>query len=254
MNLMFLWSIVPVAVLALTGPLAAWLFIRLLQSGDRPGLALLIAGLALAAVLLGGFITYTFSDFFPGIGCFITLLTPIAAIITLLSFRLRTKKVYAVLGDDRIRRRWFVAGSLLLPLLQLAAPAVGYAYGQGCDALNRRSAAPVIAALQAYQAETGSYLPSANLDYSYQGALDYLVPDYLAAIPPRSCFAATFDPPDPLLPAESDWNIYFCHNTPGDPVLLMVPILGSDSQQIYNLNTNRWSRGNAMDGYCNYLP
>ncbi len=254
MQLMFLWSVIPVAVLALTGPLAAWLFIRLLQSGSRRGLALLIAGLALAAVLLGAFITYTFSNFFPDIGCFITLLTPIAAIITLLSFRLRSKKVYALLGDDRTRRRWFIAGSLLLPLLQLAAPAVGYAYGQGCDALNRRSAAPIIAALQAYQAETGAYLPPGEQESVVPGSLDYLIPTYLAALPPRSCFASTFDPPDPILLAESDWNIYACNNTPGDPVLLMVPILGSYSQQIYNLNTNRWSRGNSMDGYCNYLP
>ena len=254
MQLMFLWFVVPLALLALTGPLAAWLFIRLLASGDRRGLAILVAALALAAVLMGIFIACTFSDFFPGVGCYLTLLTPIAAIITLLSFRLRSKKVYALLGDDRTRRRWFIAGSLLLPLLQLAAPAAGFVYGGVCNALDRRAAAPLIAALQAYHTGTGAYLPPGDQDSLVPGSLDYLIPTYLAALPPRSCFASTFDPPDPLLPSQSNWSIYPCRNNPGQPVLLMVPILGSYSQQIYNLDAGLWSRGNEMDGYCNYLP
>ena len=254
MDLLILWLVAPVLILVMTGPAAGRLYIALLEKNNPRGLAALAAGLVLAALVVGVFITYTFSDFFPGIGCFISLLSPIAAIITFLYFRLRAKRVYERIADWGPGRRWFAAGSLLIPLLQLSAPLVGYAYGQTCDALNRQAAAPLIAALKAYKDDTGSYLPVGGSQGSYQGTLDFLVPAYLDLIPQRACMAATFDRPDPIYPEDDDWNLYACGNTPGDPVLLMVPILGSDSQQIYNLDRGLWSRGNAMDGYCNYLP
>ncbi|MFN8454609.1 MAG: hypothetical protein U0401_08045 [Anaerolineae bacterium] len=147
-----------------------------------------------------------------------------------------------------------MAGTVLIPLLQLAAPAISFGYGLTCEAANREVARPIIAALEQHKSETGSYLPVDNPDQSARSDLQFLAPDYLASIPPRACTISFFNPPESTYRLEDDWSLYLCARNPDRDVLLLGPIIGSDSQQIYNLNTGQWSRGNAMDGYCNYLP
>jgi len=245
--------ILPISILFITGPIAARVFIVLLEKSHWRGLAILWLGLGLTAVLLGLFITYTFGNFFPGPGCFTSLLTPLFAIVTFLTFRFRAKRIYEALSGDWARRRWFMAGTLLIPFLQLSAPVISYGYGQTCDALNRQAAESLIVALEKHKTETGSYSSPSDLDSPYQADLEFLVPRYVPSIPPHACAVAFFNRPDPYYPVDDSWNLYHCNNSPGHEVLLMVPIIGSDSQQIYNLSTGQWSRGNALDGYCNYL-
>jgi hypothetical protein len=235
-------SLVP---LLLTGPTAAFLYIALLKRGYRRMLWIFWALLVVFTILLGVLIAHTFGDFFPGPGCFATLLTPAAVLLTLLVFLFQAKRFYPAVGDDLNPRRWFQYGMLLLPALQLSAPLIGFGYARSCDVLNRRAAQPIIAALESYYQDRGRY---PMLPGRHQSDLGFLVPQYLDAIPSRACQA-------PFKWADSDsvgddWSLYFCTNSPGKETLLLVPVIGTDSQQIYNPETKWWSRGNAFDGYC----
>lgn len=244
MSLILDGFVIPLSILALTGPVAALIFIALLQRGRRHELARFWLGLAVATVLLGLFITYTFGNFFPGPGCFISIFTPLAVPMTFSFLRFRARQIKPILNSE-VALRWLKAGTLLIPLFQVAAPVISFGYGQTCDALNRQTAGPLIAALETYKSETGNYLPADRR--SYQEDLSYLIPDYLAAVPSRACTVSFFNTPA----ARPDWRLYFCNRSPDQEVLLLVPIIGSDSEQVYNLSTGRWSRGNAFDGYCN---
>jgi hypothetical protein len=229
----------------LTGPAAAFLYIALLKRGHRCLRWIFWALLIVVIILLGILIAHTFGDFFPGPGCLTTLLTPAAVLFTLLVFRFQTKRFYQAVGEDPDRRRWFQLGMLLLPALQLGAPVLGFGYARSCDLLNRRAAQPIIAALERYHLEHGRY---PMLPGRHRSDLGFLVPRYLDAIPFRAC-KASFEWPDSYS-VDDDWSLYFCTNSPGQETLLLVPVIGTDSQQIYDPKTGWWSRGNAFDGYC----
>ena len=166
-------------------------------------------------------------------------------ILTLLVFRTQARRFYQSVGDDPVRRRWFRAGMLLLPALQLSAPLIGFGYARSCDVLNRRAAQPIIAALESYHQDHGRYPMLAG---RHQSDLGFLVPQYLDAIPSRAC-KAPFRWVDSNS-VDEDWSLYFCTNNPGQETLLLVPVIGTDSKQIYNPETKWWSRGNSFDGYC----
>jgi hypothetical protein len=253
MELIISWLVIPLFILFITGPVAAHIFVALFEKGQRRGLGLFWLGLSVITFLLGLFIAYTFGDFFPGPGCFISVFTPLMVIFTLLFVRFRAKRVYQALGNDKVRRRWFNAGTLLIPFLQLAAPVISFGYIQTCNVMNRQVAKPLIVALEQYKTDTGSYLPADNLDRSYQRDLQFLAPDYLPTIPPRACGISFFNSPDSGSQVGDDWSLYNCTADPSSNVLLMVPTIGSDSEQIYNLTTGYWSGRNSFDGYCNYL-
>jgi hypothetical protein len=249
MSLILDWLVIPLSVLAVTGPAAALVFIALLQRASWRGLALFWLGLAATTVLLGLFITYTFGNFFPGPGCFISVLTPLAVLITFSFLHFRARQLKSVLNSEGARH-WLKAGMMLIPLLQLSAPMISVGYSQTCDAINRQAAKPLIAALEKHKNETGSYLPADHPDSPYQEDLSYLIPDHLAAVPPRACVVSFFET-STSHSAPAGWHLYYCNRNPGRDVLLLVPIIGSDSEQVYHLNTGSWSRGNAFDGFCN---
>jgi hypothetical protein len=231
--------------LLLTGPAAAVIYITLLKWGRRRMVWIFWPFLIATTILLGILIGHTFSDFFPGPGCFTTLFTPAAAILTLLVFRLQVKRFDQAIGHDSHRRRWFQSAMLLLPALQLSAPVIGLGYARSCDLLNRQAAQPILVALDRYHQEHDRY-PS--LPGRHQSDLGFLVPQYLDVLPPRAC-RAPFDRLDSY-PVDDDWSLYFCTTSPGQETLLLVPVVGTDSQQIYNPETKRWSRGNSFDGLC----
>lgn len=252
MELIISWLVIPLLVLFVTGPVAASVFVALFAKNQRPWLAIFWVGLGAAAVLVGIYISHTFGNFFPGPGCFISLLTPLMVIMTILFLRFRARRLYQAIGDDKPRRRWLTAGMALIPLLQLSAPVISFGYGLTCELANRELARPIIASLEQYKSDTGGYLPVDSPDQSAQRDLTFLVPDYLASIPPRACTIAWLDPPKSASRLEDDWSLYLCARSPGREVLLMGPIIGSDSQQTYNLQTGNWSRGNWLDGFCNF--
>jgi hypothetical protein len=238
-------AVLSVAPLLLTGPAAAAIYIALLKRGYRRALWIFWALLACATILLGALIAHTFSDFFPGRGCFTTLLTPAAALLTVLVFRLQTKRFNEAVGEDAGRRRRFQSAILILAALQLSAPVIGFVYARSCDLLNRQAAQPILVALERYHQEYDRY---PMLPDRHRSDLRFLVPQYLDVLPPRAC-RAPFGRPDSY-PVDDDWSLYFCTNSPGQETLLLVPVVGTDSQQIYNPETKRWSRGNSLDGFC----
>jgi hypothetical protein len=240
----------PLLILLVTGPGAAALYIVLLKKKDQRGLALLLAGLAAAAVGLGVWMTYSFGNFFPGAGFFTCLFTPVMALVTLLVFRFEAKGVYRAIGDETVWRRWYLAGSLVLPLLQLAAPLAGFFYEQSCDGLSRRTAVPLIAALEAYKADHGSYFPAEGESSASYGGLEHLVPGYLASLPRPGCQAPALVGGENK---EADWSLFVCSSSAGKEVLLLVPMIGTDTKQVYNLGTGNWGRGSAFEGYCSNL-
>jgi hypothetical protein len=237
--------VLPFIPLFLTGPVAASIFIFLLKRDQRWIQPFFWLALIAATFALGIFTAYTFSHLFPGPGCFIALFTPPVAIVTLLTFRSQAKRFFQAIDNEQRRRFWFQAATLIIPLLQLSVPAIGLSYFMQCMGLSEQAARPIIAALETYKRETGHY-PA--LPGSYESSLQFLVPRYLPAIPARPC-ALSFEAPDLFIEHE-DWSLYFCNNSPEQETLLLVPVIGTDLKQIYNLNTGRWSAGDALEGYC----
>jgi len=237
--------ILPLIFLFFTGPVAASIFIVLLKRDHRHIQPIFWLTLIAATLALGIFTAYTFSSFFPGPGCFITLFTLPAAVVTLLTFRFQAKRFYQAINNEQRRRRWFQAATLVIPLLQLSVPAIGLGYFAQCTMQNQQAARPIIAALETYKNETGQY---PVLSSPYESNLQFLVPRYLSTIPTRPC-ALPFELPA-LFIEHDDWSLYFCNNSPGQETLLLVPTIGTDAKQIYNLKTGRWWLGDSFDGYC----
>jgi len=181
----------------------------------------------LTVIGVGILSAYSFGDFFPGLGCFISLAAPIGAVLTAGFVRWWLRKQAADIPKiPRILANW------LIPFLLVCIPIIAFSYQRGCEAVNRRQAQPLIRALESAE------IPS---DLVAQTQLDFLVPNYLAEIPTPICRQTneseyTFE----------TWSLYPCENG----VLLMVPMLGSDSVQTYDLSTGKWSVGSAFDGYC----
>ncbi len=238
MSIILSWVLPPILALFL-GPLAATIYLTLLGSGRRGAYGRAfwpVAGLLTLA--LGLLIFYTFGDFFPGPGCFVSLVMPLGALLTFLFVRGQRRRLTPAgpaLASGLRRLSW------LLPLLLLGAPISAFAYGRACDALNRRAARPVIAALEAYRRQHGAYPQVVGLS-----DLTLLVPQYLAETPPIACAL----PGDRPAFGDDDWSLYPCP-APGGPALrLLVPILSSASVQAFDLSRGRWSVASAFDGYC----
>lgn len=230
--------------LLVTGPAAAWLSIALLKRGRRPALVVFWAVLVCVTFLLGLAIAHTFADFFPGLGCFTTLWTPVAVILTVLVWRRQGGRMEPAGESGAPSRPRLYTLLLALVVLQLSAPLIGLAYAQSCALLNRRAARPIVAALESYRQEHGSYPFPPN---RHRSDLSVLVPEHLRTIPPLAC-KNPFARRNEALAQE--WQLYYCTNSPDQETLLLVPLIGTDSKQIYSPQTKLWTRGNALDGYC----
>jgi hypothetical protein len=241
MIVLALFSLIP---LLLTGPAAAALYVALLKQNRRRALWAFWALLACATILLGFTIAYTFGDLFPGPGCFATLWTPATVILTALVYRRRTRRLDRS-AEPSSPGRWRQVALLAIIALQLSAPLIAFLYAQSCALLNRRAARPIIAALESYRQENGRYPFPEN---RHRSDLSMLVPEHLETLPPLAC-QNPFERRD-ASPTDAGWRLYFCQNSPGQETLLLVPLIGTDSLQIYNPATRWWTRGNALDGFC----
>lgn len=247
MDIVLGWFLVPAIILILTGPVAAAATMTLLAGYSRRAVFIFWLALAAAAALVGLFIAYTFADFFPGPGCFLSLFTPIGALAAFLFFRFRAKRFNETAGEDRTAKRLFLLGSLLVPFLQLTAPLVSVGFSRLCDSLNRDRARPIIAALEEYKRGAGSY-PSAG-GYIESDLKQALTPAYLAEWPGVAC---------ELPPPASNWvlfrdnrfTLYYCARSPNQDTFLLVPLMGSDTKQTYHLASGQWSVGSTFDGFC----
>ena len=242
---MIVFALLALIPLLLTGPGAAAISVALIRRGRRRALWAFWALLVCVTILLGVAIAHSFGNLFPGPGCFATLWTPAAIILTALVWRVQGKRLEQAESPDARTPRLLLITLLVLILLQLSAPLIGFVYAQSCAVRNRLAAEPIIAALESYRREHGRYpFPEGR----HRSDLSILVPEHLETIPLLAC-------PNPFARSEeetreSDWSLYYCTNSPGKETLLLVPLIGTDSLQIYNPETKWWRRGNAFDGFC----
>ncbi len=240
MEVIVRWLAIPLLILSLTGPVTAIVFVRLIKRNNLRWLVVYSLGLVVITAAEGVFIAHTFGGFFPDVGCFTALLAPVAAVFTFLVFRRQARQAGKSVATSGLQDRWLLIGVVLIPVLQLSAPAISFAYARTCDSLNREAAPPIISALQAYQTNTGDY-PS---------NLKALMPGYLASIPGSACAMPLFNRITMGQSVTAVWSLYYCTNSANHETYLTIPILGSDSLQIYNLKTERWSVGGSFDGFC----
>jgi hypothetical protein len=102
-----------------SGPGAAFALVMILRREEQ-GLKLLFWPVLIAVHIAGYFfMLHTLGDFFFGPGFLACLITPIFAVSTALGLRLSSHRFHQAVGDDPSRRRWFVIGTVLIPLMQL---------------------------------------------------------------------------------------------------------------------------------------
>src|SRR5258706_9789361 len=92
MGVFLRWFAIPLLFLIVTGPLAAIYYVKQIKQNRLRFLWTYLLGLAAISVVEGIFIAHTFAGFFPDIGCFTSLLTPIVAVFTFLVFRRPAKQ------------------------------------------------------------------------------------------------------------------------------------------------------------------
>jgi hypothetical protein len=106
-----------------TGPLAAYVLLLVLRRHDRRLIVLfwpVLTVLHAAGYLL---MMRTLGDFLPGPGSLACLVTPVFAVATALGMRLASRRLRQAPGRDPVRQRWLVAGTFLIPLMQLVTVA-----------------------------------------------------------------------------------------------------------------------------------
>lgn len=235
-------SIIHLTLIALplfTGPVAAVTSMSLIARDQYKALTALWIALGVIALPYGVYIAYFFADFFPGPGCAISVILPITALVSMLIIRRRSK---GGVTDVPLRKRLALAALAVIPIAQCGAPVIGSGYARLCEAQNREAAKVIIEAVEAYKKDSGEYPVLPN----FQSNLDFLAPRYLKSVPARPCTLPATPSPFNL---ERDWSLYYCGNS-NKHLLLLVPIIGSDTKQTYDFNTGRWSMANALDGYC----
>src|SRR5689334_19457166 len=124
MAVLIRWIGIPLLLLAISGPLAAIVFASHIKHNHLRWLWVFCLGLVLLAAAEGIFIAHTlFVGLFPDTGCFMALLTPVASVVTFLVFRRWARQQGNSAVTSGLQDRWYLIGIVLIPLLQLAAPA-----------------------------------------------------------------------------------------------------------------------------------
>jgi hypothetical protein len=103
----------------ISGPVAALVLVMALKRRERwPGLfffpLLVVAHIAGYLVMV-----HTLGDYRAVTGTLACVTAPILAVGTALGLRLASRRFYQAVGDDPSRRRCFVIGTFLIPLLQV---------------------------------------------------------------------------------------------------------------------------------------
>jgi len=212
----------------------------LIARDQYKALIALWVSLGIIAIPYGIYIAYSFADFFPGPGCLIAVLLPITALISIIVIRRRSK---GGVTEVPLRKRLAFAALAVIPITQCGAPVIGSGYARLCEAQNRETAKVIIEAVETYKKDSGEYPTPTH----FQSDLNFLAPRYLKSIPARPCALPATPSSYPNL--NLDRSLYYCGNS-NKHLLLLVPIIGSDTQQTYDFNTGRWSMANALDGYC----
>jgi hypothetical protein len=235
---------------AVTGAGPALLFVWLVRTRRRQLAAFLLGIMAIGSVAMALNLTYGMGIgiFGGGLSCLVLPVTALS-LIAVIATRANT---WRLVQGDLPRRRLYVIGAVLVPLLLLAPLPGEIAIVATCDALNRRAGDTVVQALKTYR----------NDHQAYPDDLASLVPGYLPALPQAHCFApfgwfhgpevypgitgAGFPPPDGAV-------IRLERCVLERATLVTVPSIRFEFIQRCDPSTGVWSRVSFLDGTCSYL-
>jgi hypothetical protein len=242
----------PILMIFLTGAVPALLFILLLWKrywALIPVLLLIMIILETAVTVL---LLYGGGFFGAGALC---VAVPVAACAMIVLIGARAA-LFRSFGEDKSRRRWYLVGIFLIPLVLLAPLLEEFLLIGGCDALNRRTGDAIIRALDAYKQDHGAYPEK----------LEALVPTYIPVLPFARCFApyrwsrgSDSQESHNIVMGYmgSMWTdgAFKLHQCPHEGMtLLIVPSVLFDFVERYNLTTGSgWSRTSLLDGICTFV-
>lgn len=166
------------------------------------------------------------------LSCLTAVLVPISLIIWILLRRPFGRRF----GDDVTRSRLYVFGGLLIVVTHLFPFVGSMTIDAACFRITQRNASPLIAAVDTYFKENGTYPPD----------VESLQSGYLAEIPSPGCT---------WLSARPEWQpvnfeILTCND---DTVLLTNESSDGTSIERYNFSTGNWSSISFLDGACSFL-
>jgi hypothetical protein len=170
-----------------------------------------------------------------GLGGIMACLALPTAIVSLLVLLILLRRFFQAFEQDQPRRRFYLIGGLIIVVLQAGVFVGQFGVKSACFAQTRRRAAPIIAAVESYRQEHGSY------------------PHELEEIPTTSL-------PDLESPA-CGWSRTSSASRAGftleqcEPniTLLTVRAIDGDFIRRYNFSTENWSTVSFLDGTCSYL-
>jgi hypothetical protein len=189
----------------------------------------------LLAVYAAFFSVHNFGGAFgagSALSCLTAILVPISLIIWILVRRPFGRKF----GDDVNRRRLYVFGGLLIVVTHLFPFFGSMTIDSACFRITQRNAEPLIAAVETYYRENGTY-PKDVVS---------LQPEYLAEIPTPGCSWLSTQPDWPPV----SYKLQVCRD---GPVLLTNESSDGTSIERYNYDTGVWSSVSFLDGACSYL-
>jgi hypothetical protein len=236
--------VLPILIVFVIGAIPALIFVLLFWKrylGLIPVLLLILIILGAAAAV---YLLYGGGFFGVGVSC---LTIPVAAssLIVLIGAR---ATFFRLSKEDKSRRRSYLMGIFLIPLVLIAPLLEEFFITYTCDALNRRSGNTIVRALEAYKQD----------HKTYPRDLDTLVPTYISEIPSARCFTPYqwFGDSDAYqrfhfsssLWTDGEFKLHKCSSE--KVTLLIVPSVLFDFVHRYNLTTGNWSRTSLLDGTC----
>jgi hypothetical protein len=181
--------------------------------------------LVVAAVFAAFWTVYALGGGF-GPTTLLMCLSPVMALVSFLALLILAPSSLRAFGQDRVRRRVYLVGGLLVAALQLG-PILGvYATRAVCDPLTRRNGTRIIEAVESYRKEYGTYPQD----------LDALVPAYLPERPTPACsWLSAYEGPG------------FTFKSTPKGVILTVESVDHGVTHIYDFATGEWSARSVVD-------
>jgi hypothetical protein len=182
---------------------------------------------SIAAVFLSVYASGMF-----GLGGIMACLALPTAIISLLLLLILLRRFFQAFEQDQPRRRFYLIGGLIIVVLQGGLFIGQFGVKSACFAQTRGRAAPIIAAVESYHQEHGSY------------------PQELEEIPLTSLPSPACGWSRTSSSSQAGFTLEQCE--PGT-TLLTVYAVGGDFIRRYNFSTENWSTVSFLDGTCSYL-
>jgi hypothetical protein len=170
-----------------------------------------------------------------GLGGIMACLALPTGLVSLLVLLILLRRFFQTFGQDQPRRRFYLIGGLIIVVLQVGLFIGQFGVKSACFAQTRRRAAPIIAAVESYRQEHGSY-PQELKDIPRTS---------LPGLPSPACgWLRTSDS------SQAGFRLGHCEP---DTTLLTLYAIDGEFIRRYNFSTGNWSTVSFLDGTCSYL-